>query len=319
MATENSAVHAIGVKDIRVDQLHANPHNPRMLFDRVDMDPLRESIKRNGILVPLTVYLQKSTRNYTILDGQRRWMCAQELGLATVPANEVAEPSLVENIVTMFQIHKLRRDWELMPTALKIELLIRKVKDKSDRRLAALTGLDQATIVRCRKLLSFSKRYQDMMLDIDPDKRIKADFFIELHPVIHDRWVRKFDWFKPGKFTDAMLLKHKAKALKSVTEFRIVKQQINNAAKANRIGTISKRLREFTEDESLPVAHLTVGPVQASANARRMTKVATSLYDSLNDIDTDQYYGESRMWETLNLLSVLIRKKLQAVGRRIDQ
>jgi len=40
-------------------------------------------------------------------------MCAQEVGLTKIPVNEVAEPSLVQNIVTMFQIHKLRKDWEL--------------------------------------------------------------------------------------------------------------------------------------------------------------------------------------------------------------
>src|SRR6202008_1160855 len=105
------------------------------------------SIGRVGILVPLTVYKEKKTGRYIILDGQRRWMCAQALKLVTVPVNEVEEPSLVQNIVTMFQIHKLRLDWELMPTALKLELLMKTVKDKSERRLAALTGLDQAVVV----------------------------------------------------------------------------------------------------------------------------------------------------------------------------
>ena len=319
MATNSVATRVIGVKNLPVTSLHANPHNPRMLFDRVDMDPLRDSIRHVGILVPLTVYREKRSSRYFILDGQRRWMCAQDVGLSQVPVNEVAEPDLVENIVTMFQIHKLRRDWELMPTALKVELLMEKVHDKSEKRLAVLTGLDQAVIVRCKKLLSFSRRYQDLMLDKDPEKRVKADFFIELYPILHDRWVRKFDWFKPARFTDAMLEKHEAKVLKSVTEFRVVKQQINSAARANRIGTISKRLREFSHERALPVAHLTVGPVQTSANARRLTKSATVLYDGINDIDTDEYYGENEMWDKLEQLAKLIRKKLTGLGRRLDQ
>src|SRR5687767_2967754 len=110
MIDEAPVARAIGVKNLRIDELHANPHNPRMLFDRVDMTSLRDSIKRVGILVPLTVYREKKTGRHFILDGQRRWMCAQEVGLKTVPVNEVAEPTLVENIVTMFQIHKLRLD-----------------------------------------------------------------------------------------------------------------------------------------------------------------------------------------------------------------
>ena len=151
MASSETVAHAIGVKTLRTDDLHANPHNPRMLFDRADLHVLQESIKRVGILVPLTVYRERAIRKHFILDGQRRWMCAQAVGLQTVPVNEVSEPTLVQNIVTMFQIHKLRKDWELMPTALKLELLMQELQDKNERRLAALTGLDEAVVVRCKK------------------------------------------------------------------------------------------------------------------------------------------------------------------------
>lgn len=108
----------LGVKQVRVDELKPNPHNPRLLFDKLPIDTLRESIARVGILVPLTVYRDPRRGHYVILDGQRRWICASEIGLRKVPVNEVAEPTLVQNIVTMFQIHKLREDWELMPTVL---------------------------------------------------------------------------------------------------------------------------------------------------------------------------------------------------------
>src|SRR5689334_3112383 len=101
-----------GVKEIPIGQLHSNPHNPRVLFDKLPMDALRDSVKRLGILVPLTVYWETAKKRYVILDGQRRWMCAKDVGLRTVPVNRVAEPNLVQNVVTMFQIHKLRQDWE---------------------------------------------------------------------------------------------------------------------------------------------------------------------------------------------------------------
>jgi ParB family chromosome partitioning protein len=177
MSADDYGVRAIGVKSLLTQKLRANPHNPRMLFDREDLHILRQSIDRVGILVPLTVYREAGTGHYVILDGQRRWMCAQEVGLEKIPVNEVAEPTLVQNIVTMFQIHKLRKDWELMPTALKLELLMRELGEKKEKRLAELTGLDEAVVVRCKKLLSYNKRYQDSMLDADPSKRVKADFF----------------------------------------------------------------------------------------------------------------------------------------------
>jgi ParB family chromosome partitioning protein len=318
MPTNPTAVSNIGVKNVKTSDLLANPHNPRRLFDRIDMEPLKASIKNNGILVPLTVYLESASGKYRILDGQRRWMCAQELEMAKVPVNEVAEPTLVQNIVTMFQIHKLRRDWELMPTALKLEVLMKETKDTVDSRVAAVTGLDVSVVVRCKKLLSYPRKYQNMMLDIDPKKRIKADLFIELSAVLTDRWVKKFDWFDRNQFVDQMLAKHKSGALKSVTEFRIVKQHLNNAAKANRIGTMSKRLRDFAESTSLPVDYLAIENVKISADARKITKSATNLLENVVNLDVDSYYGENEMWKSLESLSEIIRQKLRKLGRRID-
>jgi ParB family transcriptional regulator, chromosome partitioning protein len=319
MSEQAPVARAIGVTNIKTAELHQNPHNPRLLFDRVDMVPLEESIERVGILVPLTVYKEKKTGRYIILDGQRRWMCAQAVKLPTVPVNEVEEPSLVQNIVTMFQIHKLRLDWELMPTALKLELLMKTVKDKSERRLAALTGLDQAVVVRCKKLLSFPKKYQDMMLDANPEKRIKADFFIELYPVLHDRQIKKYDWFKPGAFTDAMLVKHKEKKLKAVTEFRFVKQQLNNSVKAKKTVVMGRRLEEFAKDTSLTIAHLELVTIKTATTARNISKAAKDLYSAVDRIDTDEYYGETDMWGMLEKLSALIRARLMQLGRRIDK
>jgi ParB/RepB/Spo0J family partition protein len=309
-------VHAIGVKSITTDKLKANPHNPRTLFDREDLHVLQQSIARVGILVPLTVYKESRSGQYFILDGQRRWICAQKIDLKEIPVNEVAEPTLVQNIVTMFQIHKLRLDWELMPTAIKLELLMRELGERKEKRLAELTGLDEAVVVRCKKLLSYNKRFQDLMLDADPDKRVKADFFIELYPVRNDREVVKFPWFNKDKFTDAMLEKSEQGALKSVTEFRIVKQYINNAVKANKVATISKRLKEYADDPKLESDHLNIESAAVAAEAKKLLKSANTLYEQIYDIDIDEFYGQEAMWSRLEALANLIRQKLKTLGRR---
>ena len=56
--------HPEGVKEVLVDDLFPNPHNPRVLFDKLPMTVLRDSIKRVGILVPLTVYWEKAKEVY---------------------------------------------------------------------------------------------------------------------------------------------------------------------------------------------------------------------------------------------------------------
>lgn len=314
--SEEYGAKAIGVQNLKIDSLRANPHNPRKLFDEADLGVLKESIKQVGILVPLTVYREKSTGHYVILDGQRRWICAQGVGLKTVPVNEVVEPTLVQNIVTMFQIHKLRKDWELMPTALKLDLLMSELKEKKERRLAELTGLDESVVIRCKKLLSYPAKYQNMMLEYDPKDRVKADFFIELYQVIHDREVAKFSWFNKNKFTDAMLEKMDVKGLKSVTDFRKVKQHINLAIKAKRKEAISKRLHEFMQNPSHGLDHLNIESAVVMANAKKIHKTVDTLYNQINELDIEEYYGEEDMWNRLESLSKLIREKLKKLGRR---
>jgi ParB/RepB/Spo0J family partition protein len=314
------APQAIGVKSIRTDELTPNPHNPRTLFDRVPLEVLRDSIAKVGILVPLTVYWSQAEGHYVILDGQRRWMCARELDLQEVPVNQVAEPSLVQNIVVMFQIHKLREDWELMPTALKLEVLMGALQERSEKRLAELTGLDTAVVSRCKKLLSYPKRYQDLMLDPDPNRRIKADFFIELYAVRNDRFVNQMNWFRKDEFSERMLQKYKAKTagIKAVTDFRTMKQYVTNARRSDRNKEMAQRLREFTYDDSLPLDHLAIEEADVSATARRLQSSIVKLEESLRAIDIQEFYGEEALWKSLEKLSRLIHAKLKAVGRRLE-
>lgn len=312
---------AIGVKTLRTAQLQPNPYNPRMLFDRVPLKTLEESIARVGILVPLTVYERTSDGQFIILDGQRRWMCAQKLKIEKVPVNQVAEPNLVQNIVTMFQIHQLREDWELMPTALKFEILMKELQEQSDRKLAELTGLDIAVVTRCKKLLSYSKEFQDLMLDSDPAKRVKADFFIELYPFLHDRVVTKIRRYSRDALVHKMLEKYRSPGggIKAVTDFRKVKQHIANARKAGKLSVLSHKLIEFIEKIALTPDHLLIPAASVSAKARSLHAKIEKLHQTLKTLDVEAYIGEEQLWVSLESLLHTIRQSLLKAGRRIAQ
>ena len=128
---------------ISPEEISPNPHNPRLIFGPDDLNELKKSIGKVGILVPLTVY--KNQRKfpktaYILLDGERRWRCAQELGLETVPANIIDEPSdVTQNILFMFNIHHYRKEWSLFPTALKLKVLIEKLGTDSEATLFNFT------------------------------------------------------------------------------------------------------------------------------------------------------------------------------------
>ena len=132
MKAVDYGVKAIGVRSLPTEKLKANPGNLQDALRSSRMQRVAPRVDRAcwDPCSPHRLSRKKSTGHFVILDGQRRWICAQDVGLKTIPVNEVAEPTLVQNIVTMFQIHKLRKDWELMPTALKLELLMRELSER---------------------------------------------------------------------------------------------------------------------------------------------------------------------------------------------
>jgi ParB family transcriptional regulator, chromosome partitioning protein len=288
------ATTPLGPASVPTNSLRPNPHNPRVLFDELPLKTLAESIEKVGVLVPLTVYQARGSDKYTILDGQRRWICAQKLELSSVPINQVKEPSVTENIVTMFQIHKLRKDWELMPTALKLGVLMDEMEETRDRQLAELTGLDVAVVTRCKKLLSFPKKYQEMMLFPDPDDRIKADFFIELYPIINDRSVKGADWYKKNYLIDRFLHKYQNRlsGFKAITDFRKIKQYLTIARLADQEAAVLKKFKKLLDDDNVDFSTLEVDAARIHREATSLVKRVTDLRAMLDDLDVDSFIAE---------------------------
>jgi ParB family transcriptional regulator, chromosome partitioning protein len=87
-----------------VDEIHANPRQPRRRFEPEAHAGLAESIRSQGVVQPLLVR-PRSTGGFELIAGERRWRAAREAGLETVPA--VVRPAddrdtlllgLVENV-----------------------------------------------------------------------------------------------------------------------------------------------------------------------------------------------------------------------------
>lgn len=84
----------------------------------------------------------------------------------------------------MFSIHNYREGWELMPTALSLKFVMHDLGTTDNRELSKLTGLSGVQIERCKKLLEFPEKFQEMSLDPNPKTRIPSNFWIEALPVI---------------------------------------------------------------------------------------------------------------------------------------
>ena len=70
---------------IAVDQIHANPKQPRKRFDGEAVTGLAESIRQQGLIQPVVVR-PRLEGGYELIAGERRWRAAREAGIPEVPA-----------------------------------------------------------------------------------------------------------------------------------------------------------------------------------------------------------------------------------------
>ncbi len=92
------------ISEIALDQIEANPNQPRREFDAESLQELANSIREIGIVQPITLR-QTDNGRYQIVAGERRWRASQMAGLTAIPAyirtigdESVMEMALVENI-----------------------------------------------------------------------------------------------------------------------------------------------------------------------------------------------------------------------------
>ncbi len=89
---------------IPLQQIIANPDQPRNTFEKESLDELALSIKTYGLIQPITIR-SFGKNQYQIISGERRFRAAQLEGLKEIPAYirsandlEVLQMALVENI-----------------------------------------------------------------------------------------------------------------------------------------------------------------------------------------------------------------------------
>jgi ParB family chromosome partitioning protein len=92
------------LRDVPLNQITVNPHQPRVHFDEESLTSLTGSIRELGVLQPILVR-EVDDERYEIVAGERRWRAAKRAGLQTIPVivrpvDEVLslEQALVENL-----------------------------------------------------------------------------------------------------------------------------------------------------------------------------------------------------------------------------
>lgn len=99
---ENSGI--LKFQEVAIGKIETNPYQPRNVFDEKAIEELAASIKKLGIIQPITLRKIEGGR-FQIISGERRFRASTELGLEFMPAylreagdEEMLEMALVENI-----------------------------------------------------------------------------------------------------------------------------------------------------------------------------------------------------------------------------
>ena len=132
--------------------IRPNPSQPRQVFREEPLEELTESIRRHGVIQPLSV--RRVGTVYELIAGERRLRAAQAAGLTEIPCivmsmadEESALVALVENLQ--------RQDLDFIEEAQGISRLIQ-LQNISQEQAARMLGKSQSAIANKLRLLRHS-------------------------------------------------------------------------------------------------------------------------------------------------------------------
>ena len=163
-----SAILGTGKKEktlfIELSEITPNPLQPRRVFDEEELTSLAESIKKYGVIQPITVKrlvplpppMPQTNAKYEIIAGERRWRASKLAGLKEIPCRIFetdkqgsAMMALVENIQ--------RSDLSFFEEAIAMQTLLL-MTEMPQSELARSLSISQATLSNKLRLLRLSER-----------------------------------------------------------------------------------------------------------------------------------------------------------------
>lgn len=147
---------------VAIEQIMANPDQPRRNFEPEALQELAASLKARGVLQPLIVRPHpKGDGLYQIVAGERRWRAAQMAQLHELPViirdlndTEVLEVAIIENIQ--------RADLNAIEEAASFRQLMDKF-GHTQEKLAEALNKSRSHIANLLRLLSLPDQVQDWL------------------------------------------------------------------------------------------------------------------------------------------------------------
>ena len=136
-----------------VGSIHPNPLQPRKVFDPAAMGELTESIRRYGVLQPLTVR-RAGDGSFELVAGERRLRASQAAGLEKVPCILVNVSEQDSGLLALVE-NLQRQDLDFIEEAEGLRTLIQNY-GMSQEEAARCIGLSQSAVANKLRLLRLS-------------------------------------------------------------------------------------------------------------------------------------------------------------------
>ncbi len=138
---------------IDINEIKANPNQPRKIFKEKDLSELSDSIKENGIIQPLVVV--KAEKGFELVAGERRLRAAKMAGLEKVPA-VIKKITEREKMVIAIIENVQRSDLNCVEEALAYYQLMNEY-DLTQEEVAKRLGKERSTIANFLRILKLPR------------------------------------------------------------------------------------------------------------------------------------------------------------------
>ena len=146
---------------LRIVDVMPSPEQPRKQFEQEPLEALADSIRRYGVLQPITVRRRSRDGKYLIIAGERRWRAARMAGLEYIPAHVVeaddrlaAELALIENLQ--------REDLNPIEEAEGYKSLMENF-DMTQEQVSEVVGRSRSLVSNMLRLLSLEPEVRELI------------------------------------------------------------------------------------------------------------------------------------------------------------
>lgn len=146
---------------VPIDKINPNPNQPRTHFNETLLNELADSIRENGVLLPLLV--RKKGKGYEIIAGERRYQASKIAGLEELPVivkevddQKMLELALIENLQ--------RSDLNPIEEAKGYRQLI-KASGMTQEALSKAVSKSRSSITNSLRLLDLPEPVQQYLFD----------------------------------------------------------------------------------------------------------------------------------------------------------